>query len=269
MSDLSRVLGDLYGPDDQPSVAPPRNFRAEAPEWADEQRLDEAFADWTPGPPPEAPAMEREMAVVIDTPPVPAARLDEDLAGALNAALIEAGDPQPGPDFPAAAAPSYAIPAYGEDPALASFPAPTTAPVPVAEDWVEAYPSAEPVTEAVPFPSAPPMPQRPWARADDDILPGRGPAPKQPRQPKAKGPKAPKAPKQPKAPKAPKIKAVKADAAEAPTEPKASRFKLELKRSPKAEKAPKQPKQPKAKKAPKAEAGERQPVKVFGITVRK
>jgi hypothetical protein len=71
MSDLSKVLGDLYGGDDQPSVAPPRNFRAEAPEWAAEERLDEAFSDWTPGPPPDAPAAEREMSVVIDAPRAP------------------------------------------------------------------------------------------------------------------------------------------------------------------------------------------------------
>ena len=32
------------------------------PDWSDELRLEQAFADWTPGPPSDAPAAERQMA---------------------------------------------------------------------------------------------------------------------------------------------------------------------------------------------------------------
>ncbi len=87
MSDLSRLLGDVYGAstpsaedadvdpadptaptavtaaaDDPP--APPVESVGDlggpaAPGWADEQVLDEAFAEWVPGPPPDASAEER------------------------------------------------------------------------------------------------------------------------------------------------------------------------------------------------------------------
>lgn len=203
MSDLSKVLGDLYGgEDDQPSVAPPRNFRAEAPEWADDDRLDEAFADWTPGPSADAHRTEHEtMSVVIDMPAVPAASLDDDLAASLNAALVDAGENDT--DFPMAEAPSYSLPTMDDpvgdwmSPAPASMAAITEpTPVPVYE------PINEPVYEA-------PAPARPWSRADDDILPGNAP----------KGVKAPKSPKS--------------------KSPKAAKEKLAKVKAPKAEKAPK------------------------------
>ena len=71
--DLSKVLGEMYADD----VAP----RPSAPEWADEATLDEAFANWTPGPPPEAPAAEHEMAAHESH------RIDDDLNAALTQAL--------------------------------------------------------------------------------------------------------------------------------------------------------------------------------------
>jgi hypothetical protein len=76
MSDLSKVLGDLYEADAPAAPA----YQATAPAWADEARLDEAFAQWTPGPPADAPAAEREFA--------PVARLDDDIAANLSAALV-------------------------------------------------------------------------------------------------------------------------------------------------------------------------------------
>lgn len=66
--DLSKLLGDLYDPDDSHRPASARRDEASpssplpGPEWADEERLDEAFASWRPGPPDDAPAAEREMA---------------------------------------------------------------------------------------------------------------------------------------------------------------------------------------------------------------
>jgi hypothetical protein len=208
MSDLSKVLGDLYGGDDEPSVAPPRNFRAEAPEWADDDRLDEAFSSWTPGPPPEAHAMEREMSFVIDTPALPAAHLDDDLAATLSAALVDAGSDNGEVDLPVASAPAYSLPALSEDPATMSFP-----------DGFPVAPAgpamAELMTEVVPV--SQPEPARPWSRADDDILPAAG--------------KLPKLPKLPKAPKAKKAKAAKAPQPVANAESgDKKRFSLKLRR---------------------------------------
>jgi len=203
MSDLSKVLGDLYSGDNEPSVAPPRNFRAEAPEWANDDRLDEAFADWTPGPSVDAHRSEHEtMSVVIDMPAVPAARLDEDLSATLSAALVDAGENDT--EFPVAAAPVYSLPLVDEP--AADYPAP-------------AYPVEEPaspsVYESIDAP-APAAPARPWSRADDDIFPGRA----------VKGVKAPKTPK---AAKGPKVKAVKVKEAKPAGEP-VKIFGLQLRR---------------------------------------
>jgi hypothetical protein len=94
--DLSKLLGDLYEQEavdhnrrderdqpsssgDQPSPSGQEARRpAAGPEWADEARLDEAFASWRPGPPEGAPAAEREMAEVPPTASFPG--LEEALA---------------------------------------------------------------------------------------------------------------------------------------------------------------------------------------------
>jgi hypothetical protein len=87
MSDLSRLLGDVYGTssapeEDQPPaeedatgpVLPaPERTAGVLPGWADETALDEAFADWVPGPPSDAPAAERQ---VVEGAAVPAADFD-------------------------------------------------------------------------------------------------------------------------------------------------------------------------------------------------
>lgn len=197
MSDLSRVLGDLYG-DNEPTNEP-STYRATAPEWATDERLDEAFASWTPGPPADAHAAEREMSemsVVVDAPVLPAAHLDEDLAATLSAALVDAGRDNE-VEFPVASAPSYSLPTYDDKPLPVE-----PEPAPVAEEYV-------------PAPS--PVPTRPWSRLDDDIFPGRtaGPAPKA-KAAKVKTPKAKTAKV-----KAPKVKAPKAPKAEKPAKPAA------------------------------------------------
>ena len=130
--DLSKVLGDVYEPEDRPAPA-----AGAAPEWADEQRLDEAFADWTPGPPADAPAAEHEMAAHT----VPSSvHLDDDLAAALTAALAS--------DGPAA------------DP-IPTFPDVEPEPDAVA---TALYAELTPEPEAV-------EPTR-WSRGDDDVLVG-------------------------------------------------------------------------------------------------
>jgi hypothetical protein len=185
MSDLSKVLGDLYGGEGEPSATPNRNFRAEAPEWADEDRLDQAFADWTPGPTADAHPAEREMSHVLDMPAVPHAHLDEDLAGALSAALVDAGSGEP--EVPAASAPAYTFPDLADLPSMdlhaaATVPAPAPAPV---ETYVEPI-AFEPVA---------PAPVGPWSRTDDDILPGKGAKGKGPKGAHSVSVKAPKLPK--------------------------------------------------------------------------
>ena len=130
--DLSKVLGDVYETEDRPAPA-----AGSAPEWADEQRLDEVFAEWTPGPHASAPAAEHEMAA--HTAPS-SARLDDDLAAALTAALAS--------DEPTA----DAVPTF-----------PDVEPEP---DSVAAVLYAE----LAPEPEAS-QPTR-WARGDDDVLVG-------------------------------------------------------------------------------------------------
>ena len=102
MSDLSRLLGDVYeasttppsddvdpadattptapsAADDPP--APPVEAVGEgprAPGWADEQVLDEAFAEWVPGPPPDASAEERDMLADVEPAETVAEPIDID-----------------------------------------------------------------------------------------------------------------------------------------------------------------------------------------------
>ncbi len=84
MSDLSRLLGDVYGtstappPEEGDGLAATTSTAAEAPDWADEEALDRAFEGWVAGPPEEAPAAERSMlAGLADQPPAPPAAVDE------------------------------------------------------------------------------------------------------------------------------------------------------------------------------------------------
>ncbi|HEX2040194.1 MAG TPA: hypothetical protein VHF47_10730 [Acidimicrobiales bacterium] len=131
--DLSKVLGDVYESD-----------RRQAPDWADEHRLDEVFAQWTPGPPAEAPAAEREIVADVRPP----ARLDDDFAVALTQALVADGAPSADP-----------VPAF-----------PEVEPEP---DSVAAVLYAELATVEEPAPAAPAAPGR-WLRGDDDIAFGGG-----------------------------------------------------------------------------------------------
>jgi hypothetical protein len=159
MSDLSNLLGDLYGEHgspDGPSVRhePPAGERA--PEWASDSRLDQAFEDWTP----EAHGS--------GTTPI---ATDDDLTAALSAALGSApvAPPPPAP----APAPAPVMPA-----------AAPPAPAPVAEapraPWTAAAALAEATPEPVHAPAPAPVVPAPvsggprlWTRGDDDIFPGR------------------------------------------------------------------------------------------------
>lgn len=76
MSELSTMLGDVYSDRNRDgSPAPgavagrprPRRRAGTLPDWADEDVLDAAFAEWVPGPPSSAPAAERSMLTDLAT----------------------------------------------------------------------------------------------------------------------------------------------------------------------------------------------------------
>ena len=203
MPDLSEMLGAVYGgTDDEPAAAAPEP----AHEWADDDQLDRAFAEWTPGPGSDAPAAERTM---FAPAPEAAPRLADDLAAALSEAVLAEADPVD--DEPVA----EAHPAQDDEPTRE-----------VTDDAVAltnaslAELEAEPDLEPAPIPM--PVHKAGWQRSDDDIIPsgrsgrGRGisaPRPSLSRRPKASKPaKAAKAEKPGKAPKGGKApKAAKAE----------------------------------------------------------
>ncbi|MBV8980041.1 MAG: hypothetical protein JO086_04000, partial [Acidimicrobiia bacterium] len=99
MPDLSNLLGAVYGdgpssaerdPQDEAHVEhePAAEDRGpKVPDWADDDHLDAAFAEWKPGP--AADASPAEHAFVRDTDD-PAPPLADDLAAALSEALVAA-----------------------------------------------------------------------------------------------------------------------------------------------------------------------------------
>ncbi|TMK88775.1 MAG: hypothetical protein E6G57_04995 [Actinobacteria bacterium] len=99
MPDLSNLLGAVYG--DTPSSESPRGPEDEAhvehepaagergpavPDWADDEHLDAAFAQWKPGPPEDASPTEHAVVKGADDDPPPP--LADDLAAALSEALV-------------------------------------------------------------------------------------------------------------------------------------------------------------------------------------
>src|SRR5437588_853016 len=98
MPDLSNLLGAVYGdtpsetapdPDDEAHVErePAADERAPAvPDWAADEHLDAAFAQWKPGPAEDASPVEH--AFVKDADEDPAPPLADDLAAALSEALV-------------------------------------------------------------------------------------------------------------------------------------------------------------------------------------
>jgi hypothetical protein len=163
MADLSNLLGDVYG-DDPDGGLPDLPRREQTPEWADESVLDAAFANWVPGPPPDAPAAERGMFATRPADPASAAPLPDDLAAALSAALVEA----PPTDRPPVTAPvepqaPEAVPDTARGPALAD----------AAPSWSELAEARRAMVDAPdPFVGAASVTARlPWQRGDDDILP--------------------------------------------------------------------------------------------------
>ena len=197
------MLGDVYG---EPTAAP----APKAPEWADDERLDEAFDGWTPGPSEDASQAERSFfAGEPDDDPAP---LADDLATALSeAVLAESNDggtneaegevderSAPTPYQPRKNAFDFASLSNDDDvyKAMARLrhdeemanQAAATPPVPAPEPPAPApapvMAPIEPMPAMAPAPVEPrdldPAPQvavgetGPWQRDHDDILPGRG-----------------------------------------------------------------------------------------------
>jgi hypothetical protein len=200
MPDLSKMLGDVYGNDaDESPAEPPAR---PVPEWSDDEHLDRAFADWTPGPTDDAPAAERKLFEQGE------GKLADDLAAALSEAVLAEHVAEPEvtvPDLRGAETPLAALVAVAEEAAAVEAPAepaveapaPTpTMPTPVAS--AVALGDLEPETPAEVVEAITPTLARSWQRDHDDIIPsGRGPGrslprpnlprPRLPRRP-AKGP---------------------------------------------------------------------------------
>jgi hypothetical protein len=169
MPDLSDLLGDVYGSDEEPAPAPA--VVPSSPAWADDERLDRAFGGWTPGPDAEAPAAERDMFA----PPAGGPRLADDLAAALSEAVLAETTDEAETEVE-----------HADDPE----PEVTDAPAPAA-----VAPTALADLEPEPAPIPLPVHKAGWQRSDDDILPtgktARGGV-RLPRAPKLRAGKAPK-----------------------------------------------------------------------------
>lgn len=190
MADLSKMLGDVYG--EAPSKP------AEAPEWSDDARLDEAFSGWTPGPSDDASAAERRF--FGNRPEEEPAPLADDLATALSEAVLAdtsgdvaidevAGDTEAElevdaepeiealqPYRPKTKAFDFSDLSVGTDiykdmAVLRHDPEVETQPEPVVAD---AKAAMAPVADVEPEPAPVSVAAGPWTRDQDDILPRRG-----------------------------------------------------------------------------------------------
>jgi len=180
MPDLSEMLGDVYGEPEEPTPPAPATGPA-TPGWADDEHLDRAFAEWTPGPDADAPAAERGM--FASSQAAPSTHLAHDLAAALSeAVLAETETDDEGDHVTAAPTP--------ERVATTAF-ADLERPV-IVEAVVEAEPELEAEPEPEPAPIPVPVHKAGWQRSDDDILPTGKTAKGGVRLPKARAGKAPK-----------------------------------------------------------------------------
>ena len=170
MSDLSRLLGDVYGASTPPAEdaevtepttpmavpaaaddppAPPAEVvepasRPAAPGWADDAVLDEAFAEWVPGPPSDADAQERD--ILADVEPAEAVAEPIDIDAWLGAEPVEEIDQIDDVD------------AIDADAEAADIDATTAF-----EDFVPSAPAPEVRAVA--------EPEGAWSRESDDLLP--------------------------------------------------------------------------------------------------
>ena len=167
MSDLSRLLEDVYRSGPATPAAPV------APSWSSDSALDDAFADWVPGPSDDAHAAERaftgtEIEPAEPTEPAePVDQLDQldslmQQAASIASDMLE-DEPETKPAVKTAFETAFAIesPIEMTDEPLIEFHEPV----------IEFH---EPVVESAPEPVAVVVPTGTWCRQDDDILPSRG-----------------------------------------------------------------------------------------------
>ena len=154
MPDLSEMLGDVYGEPEEPVPTAPSSGSA-TPEWADDEHLDRAFAEWTPGPDADAPAAERGMFAPAQA--APGNRLADDLAAALSeAVLAESTEEDDGVETEAAHHDVVETPEPLTSRSLADL---------------EPEVAREPEPAPAPAPMTFPAHKAGWQRSDDDILP--------------------------------------------------------------------------------------------------
>lgn len=156
MSDLSRLLDDVYGTGGS-SQSPPE------PAWASEEALDEVFASWVPGSLDDAPAAE------APAPPAPAPRVDpvdsfadSDIFGSVAdapAAPLEdldafaaAAPLEPLEDLDAFAAAAAAPPVALVTPVAPMTPEPAPMQLPPIEDLFDAFAVTAPAPAPAPLP---------------------------------------------------------------------------------------------------------------------
>jgi hypothetical protein len=166
MADLSNLLGAVYGegatpPRDPDGPAVPVEPAASergpaAPDWADDKHLDDAFAQWKPGPVQDEGGDEEDEADVHSA----ALRLNQRAAAAeLSAASRFGAEPEAAPPVP--------VPTADRQPESVAEPQPEPssllASLPYASDDSEGAPDVPAFTGA-----------RNWERSDDDILPTKG-----------------------------------------------------------------------------------------------
>lgn len=193
MPDLSEMLGNVYGgEEEEPAPAAPPSG-PNTPAWSDDEHLDRAFAEWTPGPDADAPAAERSMFAAAPEAPGTAPRLADDLAAALSEAVLAGSD-----DAEADAAAE--APAETEPVVPAEAPVEPTAVVEVTPSTLaDLEPTPEPAPD--PLTVAAPVHQAGWQRTDDDIIPsgrsgrGGGRSLRPARAPRTKAPRAEGKPK--------------------------------------------------------------------------
>ncbi|MEY2476679.1 MAG: hypothetical protein QOG87_1994 [Actinomycetota bacterium] len=186
MPDLSEMLGDVYGEPEEPTAPAPATGPT-TPGWADDEHLDRAFAEWTPGPDADAPAAERGM--FASSQAAPSTHLAHDLAAALSEAVLAETSTEE-----AVAATTVTEAPTNERVATSAFAQLDRQPELHAEPEPEPELMPEPEAELEPEPAPIPVPvhKAGWQRSDDDILPTGKTAKGGVRLPKARAGKAPK-----------------------------------------------------------------------------
>jgi hypothetical protein len=152
MSDLSRLLDDVYGDGGGGAAAMPA-----PPDWSSDEALDDTFASWVPGPPADAPAAERAY-MVEDDPTDDGAASIGDVFAAFGTEIEEPTASMPDTDESQPPAPSAPVTELWSAGALD-----------VDDALLGVAAEPEPMRKPASFAPAPASLR--WMPSDDDILP--------------------------------------------------------------------------------------------------